>query len=129
MAKILVVEDVLDTREFVHLHLTEEGFQVILASNGQEGLYLATAEHPDLIITDVEMPVLDGVEMIKQLRAQKETQDIPILVLTAFGKDVMDNAIRAGANRAMMKPVLLEGMVTDVRELISAAALKKGPHK
>jgi CheY-like chemotaxis protein len=129
MAKILVVEDALDTREFVHLHLTTEGFSVILATNGQEGLYLAGAEHPDLIITDIEMPVLDGIEMIKQLRAQKETRDIPILVLTAFGKEVMDTAIRAGANRAMLKPVLLDGMITDVRELLASAISKRGLRK
>ena len=67
--------------------------------------------------------------MIKQLSAQKETRDIPILVLTAFGKEVMDNAIRAGANRAMLKPVLLDGLITDVRELLSSAISKKGLRK
>ena len=125
MFKILVVEDALDTRELIHLHLTTEGFSVILATNGQEGLYLAGAEHPDLIVTDIKLPMLDGIEMIKQLRGEKETRDIPILVLTAFGKEVMDNAISAGANRAMLKPVLLDGMITDVRELIAAAISKK----
>jgi two-component system, cell cycle response regulator DivK len=129
MAKILVVEDVLDTRELLHLHLTSEGFEVILAVNGQEGLYLATAERPDLIIADMEMPVLNGNEMIKELRAQKETRDIPILVLTAYGKDVMDKAIKAGANRAMMKPILLEGLITDVQELLAGAINKKGLRK
>jgi len=121
MPKILVVEDNLDTREFIHLHLTTEGLNVVLASNGQEGLYLAGVEHPDLIVTDVEMPGLDGIEMVKRLRAQRETQNIPILVLTAFGKDVMDNAIRAGANRAMAKPVLLDELMNDVRELLGPA--------
>ena len=117
MPKILVVEDNLDTREFIHLHLTTEGFNVVLAANGQEGLYLAGVEHPDLIVTDVEMPGIDGIEMVKRLRAQSDTQNIPILVLTAFGREVMDNAIRAGANRAMAKPVLLDELMNDVREL------------
>jgi len=117
MSKILVVEDNLDTREFIHLHLITEGFDVALAANGQEGLYLATVEHPDLIITDIEMPGIDGIEMIKRLRAQSETQNMPILVLTAFGKEVMDNAVRAGANRAIAKPVLLDELINDVREL------------
>jgi len=118
MSKILVVEDNLDTREFIHLHLITEGFDVALASNGQEGLYLSTVEHPDLIITDIEMPGIDGIEMIKRLRAQSETQNLPILVLTAFGKEVMDNAVRAGANRAIAKPVLLDELINDVRELL-----------
>ena len=119
MPKILVVEDNLDTREFIHLHLITEGLNVVLAANGQEGLYLASVEHPDLIITDIEMPVLDGIEMVKKLRSQPETQNIPILVLTAFGKEVIDSSIRAGANRAMAKPVLLDELMNDVRELLS----------
>jgi len=121
MPKILVVDDNLDTREFIHLHLTTEGFDVVLAANGQEGLYLAGMEHPNLIITDIEMPGLDGIEMVKRLRDQDETQNIPILVLTAFGKEVMDNAVRAGANRAMAKPVLLDELINDVRELLVRA--------
>ena len=120
MPKILVVEDNLDTREFIHLHLITEGFNVVLAANGQEGLYLAGVEQPNLIITDIEMPVLDGIEMVKKLRTQQETQNIPILVLTAFGKEVIDNSIRAGANRAMSKPVLLDELMNDVRELLSS---------
>jgi two-component system phosphate regulon response regulator PhoB len=116
--KILVVEDNLDTREFIHLHLITEGFDVVLAANGQEGLYLASVEKPSLIITDIEMPGLDGIEMVKRLRAQSETQNIPILVLTAFGREVMDKAIGAGANRAMAKPVLLDELISDVRELL-----------
>jgi len=122
MPKILVVEDNLDTREFIHLHLITEGFNVVLAANGQEGLYLAGVEHPDLIVTDIEMPGLDGIEMVKKLRVQSETQNIPVLVLTAFGKDVMDNAIRAGATRAMAKPVLLDELMNDVRELLRPPA-------
>ena len=118
MPKILVVEDNLDTREFVHLHLITEGFNVVLAANGQEGLYLASVEQPNLIITDIEMPVLDGIEMVKKLRTQPETQNVPILVLTAFGKEVIDNSIRAGANRAIAKPVLLDELMNDVRELL-----------
>ncbi len=120
MPKILVVEDNLDTREFIHLQLITEGFNVVLAANGQEGLYLASVEHPDLIVTDIEMPGLDGIEMVKKLRGQSETQNIPVLVLTAFGKDVMDKAIRAGANRAMAKPVLLDELMQDVRELLGS---------
>jgi CheY-like chemotaxis protein len=120
MPKILVVEDNLDTREFIHLHLITEGFNVVLAANGQEGLYLASVEQPNLIITDIEMPILDGIEMVKKLRAQPDTQNVPILVLTAFGKEVIDNSIRAGANRAMAKPVLLDELMNDVRELLSS---------
>jgi len=119
MAKILVVDDNLDTREIAHLHLTTEGFTVVIAADGREGLYMAGAEHPDLIITDISMPGLNGIDLIRQLRAQRELSNIPILVLSALGSGQLDDAIRAGANRAMNKPVLLDALVDEVRELLS----------
>jgi two-component system chemotaxis response regulator CheY len=117
--KILVIEDSLDSRELIHLHLTTEGFTVITASNGQEGFYLAVAEHPDLVITDLGLPEMDGIELVRELRAQPEFETVPILVLTAFGRDEMDNAIKAGANRALNKPVHFDGLIDDVRELLA----------
>ncbi|PYT05866.1 MAG: two-component system response regulator [Acidobacteria bacterium] len=123
--KILVVDDNLDTRELTHLHLTTEGFTVVVASDGREGLYLAGAEHPDLIITDISMPGLDGVEMVQQVRQQPELKNVPILVLTAMGKEEMEQAIKAGANRAMNKPVLLDALADDVREMLSESERRK----
>lgn len=122
--KILVVEDNLDTRELIHLHLTTEGYTVVAASNGREGLYLAGAEHPDLIITDISMPEIDGLELVRQLRTQSEFKSLPILVLTAFGLDQMDQAIKAGANRALNKPVHFDGLIDDVREMLSESNRK-----
>lgn len=119
--KILVVDDNLDTRELTHLHLTTEGFAVVVASDCREGLYMATAEQPDLILTDISMPELDGIELVKKLRAQPEVDNVPILVLTAFGNEEMDKAIRAGADRAMAKPVHLDSLVAEVRELIATS--------
>ena len=117
--KILVVDDNLDTRELAHLHLTTEGFIVVVASDGREGLYLAGAERPDLIITDISMPGLDGVEMVKRVRQQSELKNVPILVLTAMGREEIDQAIRAGANRAMNKPILLDALTDDIREMLA----------
>ena len=122
--KILVVEDNVDSRELMHLHLTTEGFSVVIAANGQEGLYMANAEHPDLIITDIEMPELNGLDLVKELRAQPETRDIPIIVLSALGNAEMDKAIRAGADRAMHKPVLLDGLADESRDLLARSNTK-----
>ena len=116
--KILVVDDNIDTRELTHLHLTTEGFTVVLAANGREGLYLAGAELPELIITGVSMPELSGIDMIKQLRTQPELESVPILVLTGLGSEELDLAIRAGANRAMNKPVHLDALLDEVREML-----------
>jgi CheY-like chemotaxis protein len=122
--KILVVEDNLDTRELIHLHLTTEGFIVVTASDGHEGLYLASAEHPDLIITDISMPELDGLELVRQLRGQPEFAALPILVLTAFGESHLTEAIRVGASRALSKPVLFDGLIDEVREMLAESENK-----
>jgi DNA-binding response OmpR family regulator len=117
--KILVVDDNLDTRELTHLHLTTEGFVVVVASDGREGLYMAVAEQPDLIMIDISRPALNAIELVRQLRAQPELDNVPILVLTAFGNEEMDQAIRAGAHRAMNKPVHLDSLMDEVRQLLA----------
>jgi DNA-binding response OmpR family regulator len=117
--KILVVDDNLDTRELTHLHLSTEGFVVVVASDSREGIYMAVAEQPDLILADISSPEPGGTELIKQLRAQPELDNVPILVLTSFGNDAMDQAIRAGAYRAMAKPVHLDSLVAEVREMLA----------
>ena len=116
--KILIVEDNLDMRELLHLYLKSDGFTIVTAGDGREGLYMARAEDPDLILTDIHMPDLDGIEMVKQLRTQKKFKETPIIVLTAFGHEERDRAIRAGANRAVDKPTDLESLVNDVNELL-----------
>jgi DNA-binding response OmpR family regulator len=117
--KILVVDDNVDTRELTHLHLTTEGFVVVVASDGREGLYMAVAEQPDLILADISSPEPGGAELVKQLRAQPELDNVPILVLTSFGNEEMDRAIRAGAHRAMNKPVHLDSLMDEVRALLA----------
>jgi CheY-like chemotaxis protein len=116
--KILVVEDNLDMRELLHFYLKKEGFTVFTATDGREGLYLTTAERPDLIITDINMPNLDGIEMVKQLRSHPDFADISIIVLTAFGFVERDNAMRAGANRAVDKPTDFDFLMDKVKEML-----------
>jgi two-component system chemotaxis response regulator CheY len=116
--KILIVEDNLDMREVMHLYLTGEGFTVVTACDGREGLYMAKAERPDLIITDLNMPQLDGITMIKELRRLPEFKKLPILVFTAFGLEDRDNAIRGGADRAVDKPAHFESLIDDIHELL-----------
>ena len=116
--KILIVEDNLDMRELIHLYLTREGFLVVTASDGREGLYMANAERPDLIITDINMPGLNGLELIRQLRVLPEFKDLPILVFTAFGFVERDNALHAGATRAADKPMDFEKLIDEVNDLL-----------
>lgn len=115
MPKILVVDDSRETRELIHYYLTISGFTVITASNGREGVYLAAIEHPDLIIADLSMPMMDGVEMIKQIRAESEGRDVPILILTAHSHQYMD---QTGDNRLLNKPIPLSALTDEVGKLL-----------
>ncbi len=116
--KVLVVDDSVDTRELLHLYLKSAGYTVLLAADGGEGLYRAKADGPDLIITDITMPNLDGYGMIRELRATEHSADIPIIALTAYGEEQLEKAREAGADRAVSKPTHLEELVKLVNSLL-----------
>ena len=80
--KILVIEDEVSLLEALHLKLKKEQYSVLLARNGQEGLEIALHEHPDLILLDIIMPVMDGITMLKKLRKNPQGKDIPVIILT-----------------------------------------------
>jgi CheY-like chemotaxis protein len=116
--KILVVDDTVDTRELLHLYLKSAGHTILLAADGGEGLYRAKADGPDLIITDITMPNLDGYGMIRELRATEQFADTPIIALTAYGEEQLEKAREAGANEAVSKPMNLEELVGLVNSLL-----------
>jgi DNA-binding response OmpR family regulator len=118
LPKILVVEDTADTRELLHLYLTKEGFEVILATDGGEGLYRAQADRPDIIITDITMPNLDGGAMIRQLRLDADFAHLPIIAMTAYGKGFCDDAIEAGATDTIQKPFEFGPFIALVKSLL-----------
>jgi two-component system alkaline phosphatase synthesis response regulator PhoP len=105
VAKILLVEDEVQILELVQVSLEKDGYTVITALNGEQGLELARRDKPDLIILDLTLPLIDGFDVIKTLRAQKDTQAVPILILNA-SDDVMDKIIglELGADDYLAKP-------------------------
>ena len=109
---ILVVDDTVDTRELLHHYFSNAGFTVITAADGGEGLYKAKADHPDLIVTDIQMPNLDGIGMIRQLRTEPEHATIPIIALSAYGEGVSSEAVSAGATKTFTKPMNLEELTS-----------------
>jgi two-component system, chemotaxis family, chemotaxis protein CheY len=82
-----------------------------MATDGGEGLYQAKMDGPDLIITDINMPNLDGLGMIRELRAMEQFAGTPIIALTAYGEEQLEKARAAGADEALTKPTSLEGLV------------------
>jgi DNA-binding response OmpR family regulator len=116
--KILIVEDNQDTRELLHYYFTNAGYIVPTAIDGQEGLYMAKVEKPDLIITDVSMPNMDGIEMVRQIRSDAEIAHIPILVFTALNSSTEEILAEAGANRVFHKPFDFDELQKIVRGLL-----------
>ncbi len=103
--KILVVDDTPDARELMASILALEQFEVVQAADGVEGIDQARSESPDLIITDLTMPRLPGLEMIHRLREMPEFKTVPILAVTSTGMERAVEAIKAGANRALARPI------------------------
>src|SRR5262245_17985865 len=106
MAKVLLVEDNAESRDGLTRHLRRQGYEVLIADDGQQGVDLARAEVPDLILMDMSLPVLDGWEATRQLKAAPPTQGIPIIALTAHAMaGDREKALEAGCDDYDTKPV------------------------
>lgn len=117
--KILVVDDSDDTRDMMAKLLELEAFTVVTAEDGSLGLDAAAAERPDLIITDVNMPNMNGIEMIKRLREKPGFGRVPIMAITAYGNGVANEALEAGADSAATKPIQFNVLIVEIRDLLS----------
>jgi CheY-like chemotaxis protein len=116
---ILVTEDDPDAREVLSVILAAEGLAVITAEDGQQALRLIERTPPDLIITDIQMPNLDGIELIKRLRAHPQLHRVPIVVLSAVSGGIADDAIKAGANQTTPKPMQLDALLGLIRQILA----------
>ena len=115
MNKILIVEDEADIQALVHRVLTANGFEVFKASNGEEGLIKATTLKPDLVVLDLMMPGMSGLEVCKLLKMRPDTKDIPIIILSALNREVdREYAKEAGANLYMTKPFRVEELLVAI---------------
>lgn len=122
--RVLVADDEAHIIHVVQMKLTNGGFEVITAMDGQEALELAAIERPSLLITDLQMPHLSGLEVAASLYRNPETCDIPVILLTAKGFEI-DEVATSGTNvRAVMtKPFSPRDLLSRVQEIVSAAAV------
>jgi len=112
--KILCIEDNPDTQRMLSFLLTQAGYEVITADDGLQGVQKAKAWRPALILMDMMMPRMSGVEAVRRLRKMKVTKDIPILMLSAYQEQALiDEAIQAGADDYLIKTVLPDDL-TDI---------------
>jgi len=115
MAKILYVEDNEDNIYMLSQRLQRKGFDVDVARDGQEGVHKATQDLPDLILMDLDLPVLTGWEATQLLKDADETSHIPIIVLTSYAmKGDREKAISAGADDFETKPVKLANLMEKI---------------
>lgn len=117
--KILYVEDNDDNIYVVKNRFTRAGFTVLVATDGEQGVAMAAAELPDLILMDMRLPVLDGWEATRRIKAQPETRHIPIIALTAHAMSGdREKALAAGCDDFDTKPVELPRLLEKVRALL-----------
>ena len=125
MPKILLVEDNEMNRDMLSRRLEKRGYTLAIAVDGGQGVALAKSELPDLILMDMSLPVLDGWEATKQVKAEPATKGIPIIALTAHAMESdRQKALEAGCDDFDTKPVELARLLTKIEEL-----LKKFPPK
>jgi len=124
MSKILYVEDNEDNVFMLITRLRRKGFEVVVARDGAEGINIAHTEHPDLILMDLSLPVLDGWEATRRLKASPETKSIPIIVLTAHAMaGDREKAVAAGADEYDTKPVRLPELLAKIEVFLGTTAL------
>jgi two-component system, cell cycle response regulator DivK len=115
-ARILVVEDNDRNLKLVRDVLQFAGFDVVEARTGEQGVALATADPPDLVLMDLQLPGIDGTEALRQLRAVPATAEIPVVALTAFAmKDDGERTRRAGFDGYVSKPLSVRALPQQVR--------------
>ncbi len=125
--KILIVEDEANIRELLRLYLEREGYVVIEAENGVEGIKLWKSEKPDMLLLDVMMPVMDGWAVCKEIRAES---DVPIIMLTAKGETAdRVSGLEMGADDYIVKPLEMPEVIARVRAVFRRMAPDDAPEK
>jgi CheY-like chemotaxis protein len=106
MPRVLVVEDNEDNLDMISRRLQRRGFEIVVARNGEEGVQMAHEQQPDLVLMDIDLPIMDGYEATRQIKASPTTQHIPVVALTANAMvGDMEKTLAAGCDAYESKPV------------------------
>ena len=117
--KILIVEDEEDIQELIKYNLNKEGYQVICAGSGEEGLQVTKTNYPDLLVLDLMLPEMNGLEVCRQLKSNSKTSHIPIVMLTAKGEESdIVLGLEMGADDYVTKPFSIQVFISRVRAVL-----------
>jgi CheY-like chemotaxis protein len=120
MTKILIAEDERDIRDLITFTLRFAGYEVVAASNGEEAVTLALQEIPDLIISDVRMPRMNGYEACERIKAEEKTKHIPVIFLSAKGQDAeIQTGMKVGAEEYLLKPFAPDQLTSRVQAVLA----------
>jgi len=123
MTKILLVEDNEMNRDMLSRRLERKGYQVVLAVDGQQGLDMTLSEAPDVVLMDMSLPVLDGWEATRRLKAADGTRHVPVIALTAHAMSSdRAKALEAGCDDYDTKPIDLPRLLGKIEALLAGAA-------
>jgi len=127
MAKILIVEDNEMNRDMLSRRLERKGYTVVMAVDGGEGVEKAESETPDIILMDMSLPVLDGWEATRRVKANPATKHVPVIALTAHAMaGDRDKTIEAGCNDYDTKPIDLPRLLGKIEALLEKARTSDG---
>src|SRR5947199_1547515 len=126
--KILLVEDDPDTQAALAMLFEMEGFEVITASDGEEAYLRAVSESPDLIVTDINMPKVNGLDLIRLVRSDGRIEGIPIVAMSAVEKQYLNHAMELGAIAVAQKPIEFDHFMSLVARIVSARHLRSRSH-
>ncbi len=123
MPRILLVEDNEMNRDMLSRRLERRGFEVVIAVNGRQGIEMAASEAPDLVLMDMSLPVVDGWEATRQIKAAAATSSIPVMALTAHAMaGDLEKALEAGCDDFETKPIEFERLLGKIEALLARVA-------
>ena len=125
--KIMIVDDCNTTRKLLGHYLRSRGYSVVFAENGLDALEKLAINDVNLVMTDLNMPYMDGIELISTIRSDSELSDIPILMVTTESDDKeREKAIISGANGYMIKPVTGDAIAKNIKSIVKQLFTKGG---
>lgn len=122
MPKVLLVEDNETNRDMLSRRLVRNGYEVVMAEDGEQAVHMAAAEMPDIVLMDMSLPVIDGWEATRRLKAKAETSAIPVIALTAHAMaGDRERALEAGCDDYDTKPIELPRLLDKMASLLARA--------